>query len=98
MRSPFHVPSLTGSLIIIAVFFAYLTFSDQGLARLYHLNQTEDMIIQKNKELRNEIQLLKLESNNLHKLSYLERVARQELGVLKSNEILYYVGEEPLDR
>ena len=79
-------------MILVIILLSYTAFSDQGLIRLYHLRQTENMILEKNEELRQEIRLLKQEIKNLHKLPYLERVVREELGFIKPNEIVYYVG------
>jgi cell division protein FtsB len=86
-------PFINGLIVIILVF-GYMVFSDQGLARLYHLRQTENMVMQKNDEFRQEISQLKDEIKRLQKPAYLERVVREELGFLRSDEILYYVGDE----
>ena len=83
---------LTVSLAVSLIFLGYMTLSDQGLFRLYQLFQTEDMAIENNEEFRQEIVVLKQEVKELHKLPHLERVIRKELGFLKPNEIIYYVG------
>src|SRR3989338_7265467 len=79
------------SFILGSVLLFYIVFSDQCLARFYYLHRTENLLLQANERKRGEINELKSEIGRLQKLPYLERVAREELGFLRSNEIVYYV-------
>jgi cell division protein FtsB len=64
---------------------------DQGLLRLYELKQIEKSIVKKISGLENENQTMTREINSLQSPSYLEKVARQELGFLHPKEVIYYI-------
>lgn len=81
--------------VALFLFFALLYYSPYG----YHnylviredLNQVNNEISElksKNQELEEEITLLKNDSN------YVEKIARQKLGMLKKNEIVFEVPEK----
>ncbi len=85
------VITIIGVVLIGLLLFLY--FSPYGLRNYLHLradlervHNELDELQSENKRLTEEISLLKNDSN------YVEKIARQKLGMLKSNEIIF---EEP---
>lgn len=72
-------------------FFAFLvgrfSFSKDGFLHYYELNQILEKVQVENDALREEQKQLALEIKRLQNDSYIERVARESLGMLKPNEI-----------
>ncbi|MBD3360504.1 hypothetical protein GF366_01750 [Candidatus Peregrinibacteria bacterium] len=82
--------------IIITVTFTFMVvmtiFGQRGLVHLYKLQKKCNEIEQfnnklqaENKKLKEEIDLLK------HDMTYIEQLAREELGLVKENELIYHV-------
>jgi len=81
--------------LALCLFFLLLYYSPYGyhnyLAIRDNLNQVNSEISElkaKNQELEEEITLLKTDSN------YVEQIARQKLGMLKKNEVVFEVPEK----
>jgi cell division protein FtsB len=86
-------------LILLAVMAAAVVaaiFGDKGLMHLYDLRRQRDEIHrenqrleQQNREMQREVELL------LHDLRYLDRIAREELGLIGPNEIIFRFSQAP---
>ena len=87
IRSIFH-SKIIWALILLLIFYIVFLFSDK-YARILQLK--EDII-----KLESEIEDLKLKNNNLSQEvellkgdKYIEKIAREELGLSKPNEIIF---------
>lgn len=85
--------------VALCAVFLMLYFAPCGIQRylkvredLTLINKELDELKQKNQELTDEITLLKTDTN------YVEKIARQKLGMLKKNEILFEVPEKKSKR
>lgn len=83
----------------LCVVFLLLYFSPCGIQRYFEvrekltlINSELDELKLKNQELTEEITLLKTDTN------YVEKIARQKLGMLKRNEILFEIPEKKSKR
>lgn len=81
--------------VALCVVFLLLYFAPYGLRnylvireKLSLVNSELDELRIKNQELNDEITLLKNDSN------YVEKIARQKLGMLKKNELLFEIPEK----
>lgn len=79
-------------LVIIGIMGLMIVFGNRGLRdnhflrqRLAAIQQTNATLIKENKELVNEVALLKTD------LTYIERIARDELGMVRKGDIVYRV-------
>jgi len=82
------------SLAILALFSVlfFVIFGENGLADLNLLRQQRDSLIEKNRLLEQENLSLYREIERLkHDLKYIENVARQELGMIKKDEIIFKI-------
>lgn len=82
-------------LILIIVLAAYAVFSHGGVYDLWQLKKSSTMIETKNMQLmqqKNNLaeQIGLLKSDNF----YIEKIAREELGMAKDNEIIVYFKKE----
>lgn len=77
-------------ILLLVLYFAPYGCRDYLLLRadLTRVNNEINELQLKNKELADEIALLKNDSN------YVEKIARQKLGMLKKNEIIFEVPEK----
>lgn len=85
------------SVAIIAIFsmFLMIIFGDKGLADLNMLKKSRDGIIEKNEILIQENISLYRSIERLKKdPEFIENVARQELGVIGKNEIIFKIGQQ----
>jgi cell division protein FtsB len=75
-------------LLSVMIFFAF--FGDKGLLQVYRLRRELREIERANKELQQENERLRAEIDNLGtNKSYIEELARRELGLVKKGEIVY---------
>lgn len=82
-------------LAVFIIFMLFLTvFSDKGLIKIYHLSKERDSILAKNvltgkenEDLKNEINRLKTDKR------YIEEIARKELGMVRTSDIIYHFEE-----
>lgn len=68
----------------------YAAFGDKGLLHLHHLQLTEEKLATKVANLEAENLRLEREIKSLSNPRYLEKVARKELGYIRSNEVIFY--------
>jgi len=81
--------------IIIIVFFASITiFGDEGLLKLRKLYTFKDQVQKENQELYLANQKLAREVNQLKESSNTERLIREKLGYIKSNEYILILGNK----
>jgi len=86
------------SLAIVGMFVLLLIamFGDKGAADLGQLNQTKTLLIKQNAKLERENIELYREIDRLENdLEFIESVARQELGMVRENEIILKVKKLP---
>jgi len=84
-RSMYLIPA--GGLAFILFF---TVFGERGLLRINDLKRERSLIEEKSAELRAANEKLRQEIALLHSdRRYLERIARNELGLVKPNEIIY---------
>jgi cell division protein FtsB len=85
-------------IIILLIFTVIVTlstlFGERGLLQLYDLSKKRNSIIkynntlkEANRDLEKKIELLKSDEH------YIEKVARKELGMVGSDEIVYHFGD-----
>ena len=82
------------SFAILALFLMlfFVIFGENGLADLNLLRQQRDNLKEKNHQLEQENLSLYREIDRLkHDLNYIENVARQELGMIKKDEIIFKI-------
>ena len=76
--------------LFIIVMFTLTTFGLRGIMRIHSLTKEKDQIVTLNKKLSEENHRLK---DTIHSLrtdrKYIEDIARQELGLVKEDEIVY---------
>ena len=67
----------------------FMIFGDYGLADLYLVKQERDNVVEKNEAIDQENLSMYREINRLeHDLKYIEKVARDELGMIGKDEII----------
>jgi len=67
----------------------FMIFGDYGLADLHLVNQEKDRVVEKNEAIDRENLSMYREINRLeHDLKYIEKVARDELGMIGKDEII----------
>jgi cell division protein FtsB len=77
-----------GALVSAMIFFTL--FGGRGLLQIYHLKEERDRIHLANARLREENQKLALQMQRLrHQKEEVEKIAREELGLVKKGEIIY---------
>ena len=73
----------------LMVLFLYIIFGKHGYSDLVILKQEQHKSIQKNERLARENLAFRIEIDRLkHDLEYIENIARQELGMVKKDEII----------
>jgi len=85
------------ALIVLAPLFGWLIFSRQGLLRLYHLEFEKQQVIQRINQLKAENEALLSEIKRLRTdPDYIESIAREELGLVKKNDLIIRFTDEPV--
>lgn len=90
MLNLFHKPFIFYGLIILSlIFFSY--FCAQGLQEIYNLQKEKEKIELNNQKLREENvrlanQIKKIKNNDREEI---EKIVREELGLIKRGEIVY---------
>ncbi|RLB43973.1 MAG: hypothetical protein DRH12_01280 [Deltaproteobacteria bacterium] len=86
-------PLLKAALVLFCVtlpFLAWLGLSKRGVINLYKMDLERQKYVDRIKKLKKENKELMEEIRRLKKdPAYVEKVARQELGLVKENEIIY---------
>ena len=90
-----HKSIITISAVALCIVLLLVYFAPYGLRKylgirekLSLVNTELDALKKKNQELSDEIELLKTDAN------YVEKIARQKLGMLKKNELIFEVPEK----
>jgi cell division protein FtsB len=79
--------------IVFILFFT--VFGDRGLLRIHELNQDKARIDSRLNDAKNENEKLKLDIVALkNDRRYLERIARKDFGLVRSNEVIYQFPQE----
>jgi cell division protein FtsB len=72
-----------------------LVFGEQGLIHLYHTEMERQAYTERIRQLTEENQALLDEIHRLRKdMKYVESVARKNFNMIKSNEVIYRLGDE----
>ena len=80
---------LSISTILLIGLFVYVVYSKHGYADLLLLRQEQAKLIQKNERLARENFDIGIEIDRLkYDFAYIENIARQELGMIKKDEII----------
>ena len=84
------------SILLLIALFIYIVVSKHGYLDLIHLKQEQGKLIQKNEQLTRENHAISIEIDRLENdLSYIESIARQELGMIKKDEIILKPKNQP---
>lgn len=84
-----HVLSFSALFIFIVFFF--ITFGKLSIIKIYHLTKDRNTIQAYNKRIKAENIRLKEEISSIKRDGkYIENIARQRLGLVKEDEIIYH--------
>ena len=76
------------ALLLLALFF-FIIVSEHGLEDLRFLKKEHDRLVEENRQLSGENQAISIEIHRLkNDLDYIESIARQELGMIGTDEII----------
>jgi cell division protein FtsB len=79
-------------LVVVFSFLLLIFFGENTLLELNRLKKDRNVLIKKNEELVRQNDLMYNEINRLkHDAKYIENVARQELGMIGKNEIIFKI-------
>ena len=79
----------------IAFILFFTVFGDKGLLRIFELKQDKTRINSRLNDAKNENEKLKLDIAALKTdRRYLERIARKDFGLVRSNEVIYQFPQE----
>jgi len=83
-------------LLIFGAGFFFLTIHGyQGMRRIHQLAQKRENLVRENQELNKKNETLYREITRLKQDPlYLEEVARKEFGLVKPNEIIFFINDE----
>jgi cell division protein FtsB len=87
----FHRRYLLYLTAFIAVMFFFIIFGGRGLMQVYHLKEERDKIRSANSRLGEENKKLadQIERMKHNKKEEVEKIAREELGLVKKGEVVY---------
>ena len=81
---------LTFLVPFIFIVFFFTTFGKMGIVKIYHLTKDRNNIQAFNEKIREENLRLKEEISSIKRdEKHIERIARQRLGLVKEDEIIY---------
>lgn len=81
---------LSIAILVLVNLLLIIVFGDNGLVDYHLLKSERNRLVQKNESLSRENLALYREIDRLkNDLSYVENVARQELGMIRKNEIIF---------
>jgi len=97
--SLFRLPSRMVFWLILLIFgagFFFLTIhGNQGMRQIHQLAQKREGLVRENQELNKKNETLYREITRLKQDPlYLEEVARKEFGLVKPNEIIFFINDE----
>ncbi|MCP4624829.1 MAG: septum formation initiator family protein [bacterium] len=80
---------LSISILLLIALFIYIVFSRDGYSDVALLKQEQEKLVQKNEWLIRENNTLRNEINRLkNDYDYIENIARQELGMIRKDELI----------
>ena len=80
---------LSVAVLILFALCSLIIFGDNGLAELKFMRQERDELVEKNEQIaRKNLSLFREMERLKHDLSYIENVARQQLGFIGKGEII----------
>ncbi len=87
---------LSISTLLLIALFIYIIFSKHGYFDLVLLKQEQSKFVQKNERLTRENLAISIEIDRLkNDPAYIESIARQELGMIRKNEIILTPKNQP---
>ena len=87
---------LSISILSLIALFIYIIFSKHGYSDLALLKQEQSKLIQINEQLMRENLAISIEIDRLKSdLAYIESIARQELGMIRKEEIILKPKNQP---
>jgi len=87
---------LLAALVLVLVILGFAAFTDQGLLGLFRLRHEQARMEQRLTQLEAENQKLRAEIERLKSdRAYLEKVAREELGLVHQDEMVFQFKSEP---
>jgi cell division protein FtsB len=90
LRSEMKKKRLLFFVLLFSLIFGSLTFfGEKGILHFLRLKKELTRIKEANVEMEKENQKLREEVRRLHEKSYIEEIARKELGMVKEGEIIY---------
>lgn len=82
--------------VLICIFFAYLSlWADNGLLRMLELGRVKNKILTQNHDILEQNLSYVQEIKKLKELPYIEQKARNELGFVRPNEVVYIMNSTP---
>jgi cell division protein FtsB len=77
------------SILLLLTLFFFIIVSEHGLADLRFLKKERDRLVEENKNLARENQVISVEIDRLrHDPAFIESIARQELGMIGEDEMI----------
>jgi len=87
---------LSISILLLISLFIYIFFSKHGYSEMVLLKQEQSKLIQVNERLTRGNLAISTEIDRLkHDLTYIENIARQELGMISKDEIIIKTKNQP---
>ena len=87
---------LSISILLLISLFIYIIFSKHGYSDMVLLKQEQSKLIQVNERLNRGNLAISIEIDRLkHDLTYIENIARQELGMIGKDEIIIKPKNQP---
>ena len=84
-----HNVLLSISVLLLLGLFFFIIISEHGLADLRYIKKERDRLMEENKKLTATNETISVEIHRLkHDPAYIERIARQELGMIGKDEII----------
>ena len=84
-----HSILLTLSVLLLIVLSVYFIFRTHGYSDMVQLKLEQEKLVQKNERLMRENSALRNEINRLkNDYDYIENIARQELGMIRKDELI----------
>jgi len=85
--------------LLLSFIFGSLTFfGEKGILHILRLKRELTRIKEANTKIEEENQKLREEVRRLHERSYIEEIARKELGMVKEGEIIYLFDLPPHEK
>ena len=87
---------LSLTILCLIALFIYIVFSTHGYIDMTQLRLEQEKLVQKNERLNRENSALRKEINRLkNDYDYIENIARQELGMIRKDELILKPKTQP---